>query len=128
MRKKISVLYVLISFIAFGLLLLTLNRYRFYRNYIDIGKYAETRAEQSADPESASQSTQSKSSAVLPIDINSADIDSLVQLPGIGRETALQIIEYRNEHGKFTEVDGLIHVHGIGVKKLEKLRDCVIIR
>lgn len=56
------------------------------------------------------------------ININSADLDSLSQLPGIGKKTAQAIIEYRNTNGKFKSPADLLNVKGIGQKKFDKLK------
>ena len=56
------------------------------------------------------------------LDINTATLDELIELPGIGEVKAREIIKYRTEHGPFTSVDDLIKVKGIGKKTLEKLR------
>jgi competence ComEA-like helix-hairpin-helix protein len=61
------------------------------------------------------------------IDINRAGVNELMSLPGIGRVTALNIIEYRTRKGGFTDVRELIEVQGIGPKKLEALLDCVVV-
>jgi competence protein ComEA len=52
------------------------------------------------------------------ININTATQAQLEQLPGVGPSIAGRIISYRNEHGKFSSVDGLDEVKGIGPKKL----------
>jgi competence protein ComEA len=51
----------------------------------------------------------------------------LTVLPGIGRETALKIVEYRIENGEYKSIEELINVYGIGPKKLEKIRKYVTI-
>lgn len=56
------------------------------------------------------------------IDVNTADIDKLVTLPGIGKAIAQRIIEYRKEHGPFKKVEELLNVRGIGERSLEKIR------
>ncbi len=56
------------------------------------------------------------------LDINSADKDLLVQLPGIGPKTADAILKYRKANGEFKSVDDLTNVRGIGAKKLLKLK------
>ncbi len=128
MRRKFIVLYALFALLALGLLLLSLNRYRFYQKYIDISMPASGFSKHYDNPHTRAPSVHTHSDTVQRIDINSADIDLLTHLPGIGRETALHIIEYRNKNGDFANVDDLIGVSGIGEKKLEKLRDYVIIR
>ncbi|MCF8268289.1 MAG: helix-hairpin-helix domain-containing protein [Ignavibacteriales bacterium] len=56
------------------------------------------------------------------ININTAGVDDLDKLPGIGIKTAEKIIEYRSEHGKFNELSELMNVKGIGIKKFEKIK------
>ena len=60
--------------------------------------------------------------AVKNLDINSADKELLVQLPGVGPKTADAILKYRKENGEFKSVDDLTNVKGIGNKKLLKLK------
>lgn len=57
------------------------------------------------------------------IDVNAADVEKLIELPGIGRAIAQRIVDYRKEHGPFKSVDELLNVRGIGERMLEKLRD-----
>lgn len=61
------------------------------------------------------------------ININTATIEELVQLPGIGEVKARNIIEYRNKNGYFTSIDELINVNGIGEKTLDKIKDFITI-
>lgn len=61
------------------------------------------------------------------IDINSAGVDDLVLLPGIGQKTAEKILSYRQENGNFKSVEELMNVKGIGQKKFNKLRSSVTI-
>jgi len=56
------------------------------------------------------------------ININTASIEELISLPGIGPKTAERIYEYRKKHGKFKDVNELLNVKGIGPKKLEKIK------
>jgi competence ComEA-like helix-hairpin-helix protein len=60
------------------------------------------------------------------IDINRAGLDELMSLPGIGRVTALNIIEYRTRTGGFSDVRELIEVQGIGPKKLDAVLEYVV--
>ncbi len=57
------------------------------------------------------------------IDLNTASVEQLTTVPGIGEATASKIVEYRSKIGKFESVDELIEVKGIGEKKLEVLRN-----
>ena len=62
------------------------------------------------------------------ISINTADVEALTLLPGIGRVKAERIVEYRKENGKFKHASDLINVKGIGVKIFEKLKDQISLK
>jgi comEA protein len=59
------------------------------------------------------------------VDINSASVDELMSLPGIGRVKARAIVDFRTTNGPFSSVDGLSGVKGIGRKTVEKLAPLV---
>ena len=61
------------------------------------------------------------------ININEADEKQLTELPGIGPAMARHIIEYRDEHGGFTDCEQLQQVKGIGAAKFDKLKDKVTV-
>ncbi|HEV3495839.1 MAG TPA: helix-hairpin-helix domain-containing protein [Actinomycetes bacterium] len=65
------------------------------------------------------------SASAGPIDLNTATIDQLDTLPGIGPATAQAIIAYRTRHGRFRSVTELLEVPGIGPSKLEAVRPLV---
>jgi len=50
------------------------------------------------------------------LDINTASAEELTKVKGIGEKKAERIISYREEHGKFDNVDALKNVKGIGEK------------
>jgi competence protein ComEA len=59
------------------------------------------------------------------VDLNTATVEQLDTLPGIGPVTAAAIVAWRDANGQFTSVDQLGDVDGIGPARLEKLRDLV---
>ena len=61
------------------------------------------------------------------LNINTATVEQLKELPKVGDKTAKAIVKYREEHGEFKSVDELLNVKGIGKKKLELLRPLVTV-
>ena len=59
------------------------------------------------------------------ININKATQTEIETLPGIGPSTALKIINYRNEHGKFKNVEDIKNVPGIGDTKFENIKEYI---
>lgn len=57
-----------------------------------------------------------------PVNINTAGIEELSDLPGIGPTRAEAIIQYRQEHGGFQSIDDIFNVPGIGPTTFERLR------
>ena len=59
------------------------------------------------------------------VHLNTATKQQLQTLPGVGEATADLILSYREKHGRFKSLDDLTNVHGIGPKKIERLRPYV---
>jgi competence protein ComEA len=66
-------------------------------------------------------------SAGGPIDLNAATADQLDTLPGVGPTLAGRILEWREQHGRFSSVDELLEVSGIGPKTLAELAPLVTV-
>ena len=65
--------------------------------------------------------------ALAPLDINTADAESLQTLNGIGPALAQRIIDYRNANGNFQNVAELTNVSGIGSARLEAIWDYITV-
>ena len=72
--------------------------------------------------EGSNEEKEKKDEGEMLIDVNTATLEELMRLPGIGEVKARGIIEYRKTHGFFRTVDELLNVRGIGKKTLERLR------
>lgn len=59
------------------------------------------------------------------VDLNTATAEQLDALPGVGPVTAAAILQWRADHGRFSSVDDLLDVDGIGQATLARLRDLV---
>ncbi len=68
------------------------------------------------------------SSSNKKININKANQEELTALPGIGEALANRIINYRQQHGSFKNVEEIRNVSGIGEKKFEDLKDLIEVR
>lgn len=62
-----------------------------------------------------------------PVDLNTATVEQLESLPGVGPATATAIVGDRERNGPFASVDDLDRVPGIGPAKLAALRDLVTV-
>ena len=66
-------------------------------------------------------------SLIASVDINTADINELSSLNGIGIKKAQKIVAYRRKKGCFHSVEEFTKVKGIGKKTLDKNRDKIIV-
>lgn len=61
------------------------------------------------------------------VNLNTATMEQLDELPGVGPVTATSILDWRTKNGRFTKVEDLLDVKGIGQATLEDLRDLVTV-
>ena len=62
------------------------------------------------------------------ININTANAEELEHCTGLGEKTAEAIVEYREKNGKYSSVDDLLNVRGIGAKKLDEWREVLCVK
>jgi competence protein ComEA len=82
-----------------------------------------TRASRRAS--AASAASPSSATPAQPVNLNTATLEELDTLDGVGPATAQKILDFRTEHGGFGSVDELDQIPGIGEKRLAALRDHV---
>ena len=61
------------------------------------------------------------------IDINSASVQELQKLPRIGAAVAQRIVDYRAKHGKFSKIEEIMKVKGIGEKTFLKIKPLITV-
>ena len=61
------------------------------------------------------------------VNVNKANTEELIKIRGIGPVMAKRIIEHRDKNGAFKSVDDLTQVQGIGVSKLQRIKDQVTV-
>ena len=61
------------------------------------------------------------------ININTATLEELDKLPGVGEATANKIISHREENGQFKTIEDIKNVNGIGDKKFEKMKELICV-
>lgn len=82
----------------------------------------------SSDFQNSISSSSSSSSKNNKININRATQTELETIPGVGPSTALKIINYREENGKFASIEDIKNISGIGDAKYEKMKDFISVK
>src|SRR2546428_11175941 len=76
----------------------------------------------SVKPVSAKTASIPRRPVTFPLDLNSARLEDLLELPGIGEKLAQRLVEYRKSHGGLRSGDELRDGRGIRAKRVESLR------
>lgn len=61
------------------------------------------------------------------VNLNTATLTELMQLPKVGAKTAERIVAWRKEHGGFRRPEELMHVKGIGEKGFQRLKAHLVV-
>ena len=80
-----------------------------------------------AGPMQSPPAAQAAAPAAPAINLNTATIEQLETLPGIGRKTAELILQHRTRSGGFKRIEDLMNVKGIGEKSFLKLKPLVTV-
>lgn len=123
--KAVRVLVVVVGSVIFGLSAMSGMAMAVEKKEVtqETAVVAE-KASPSAKSATEGKASEIKADKAMPkiVNINSADKDQLVALPGIGPKTAEAIVAYRKDNGNFKSVEELTKVKGVGDKTLEKIR------
>ena len=91
--------------------------------------YIPNISEQEEDAEEVTVLTENTSSSSKgKININKATVSELTSIPGVGNSTAEKIVSYRDKNGKFSSIEDVKNVSGIGDAKYEKLKDYITVK
>lgn len=71
--------------------------------------------------------TEPEETVSFPVNINTADADTLAALPGIGQVLAKRILAYRQQNGSFRAIEEITNVEGIGEKKAEAILELITV-
>ncbi|WP_246170266.1 ComEA family DNA-binding protein [Pseudonocardia hierapolitana] len=80
-----------------------------------------------ANPAPGIGSPAAGSAPVGKVDLNAATVEQLDALPGVGPVTAQRILEWRTRHGRFSRVEQLREIEGIGERRFAQLRELVVV-
>jgi competence protein ComEA len=69
-----------------------------------------------------------KDPPAAPVNVNTATIEQLKTLPGVGPATARSIVRYREKNGPFRRVEDLLILKGMSRQRLQKLRPYVKVK
>jgi len=97
----------------------------------DTGKQQDKELRESSGPASATEKSESaqtqEQSTDKKIDLNSAGLEELMTLSGVGESRARAIMEYRTENGPFAEIEEIMQVPGIKEGIFSKIKDQITV-
>lgn len=126
MKNKISVLLAAVTVLFVGF---TLGLFVGRNSGAGTVTLAVPAQMQTAPTAAATAPTQTvpEETVSFPVNINTADAETLAALPGIGQVLAKRILAYRQQNGPFRAVEEITNVEGIGEKKAEAILELITV-
>ena len=105
---------------------ISINQAEYLKDGEQISIPVKTNVKPGSSGDGKSDSNNSKASSNL-VNINQADENELMTLPGVGESKAASIIEYRNKNGYFTKIEDIMKITGIKEGVFNKIKDKITI-
>ena len=125
-QEQITILFLVLALLVGGVVTLIKRHHPGFAPELMIEEQNDSSVTESPiDTEILHQPISTDSLFVRKIDLNRADEEELMELPGIGPTLARLIVAYRDERGGFQTVEELKRVKGIGEKTFEQLKPLI---
>lgn len=126
MKNKVSVLLAAVTVLFVGFTLGLFVGRNSSSGTVTLAVPAQMQTAPTAAATAASE-TVPEETVSFPVNINTADADTLAALPGIGRVLAERIVAYRRQNGSFRAIEEITNVEGIGEKKAEAILELITV-
>ena len=126
MKNKVSVLLAVVTVLFVGFTLGLFVGRNTGSGTVTLAVPAQMQTAPTAAATAAAE-TVPEETVSFPVNINTADADTLTALPGIGQVLAKRILAYRQQNGPFRAVEEITNVEGIGEKKAEAILDLITV-
>lgn len=118
--KKLLIIPCVIALI--GVYLIGLNLYSRKDRVDDVKEKTKVMAQKSEE-KTKSDKEDAENEAYEKVNINTATFEELIKINGIGETLAKRIIEKREKDGRFSSIESLLDVKGIGQSNYEQIKD-----
>lgn len=126
MKNKVSVLLAVVTALFVGFTLGLFVGRNTGSGTVTLAVPAQMQTAPTAAATAAAE-TVPKETVSFPVNINTADADTLTALPGIGQVLAERILAYRRRNGPFRVIEEITKVEGIGEKKAEAILELITV-